>query len=199
TFQLGFNAKIRKIELDPDYDVFRRLQWQEITPSLSQFFGAKKQKYILPSGGDDAMKSAYKKMALQLSKSDSANIFVDDEMVASDTASAIMIFASPAENKIVSQFAQKMPAAVSIGQNSVSLFEQKYGDKDICSVIIFRNPDNLKLPVVWIWGKSTDALAQISRKIPHYGKYGYLVFNNGRNILKGNWPVENSPLTFTFK
>lgn len=198
-FQLGFDSKISKIELDPDYDVFRRLQWQEITPSLSQFFGAKNQKYILPSGGNDSMKRAYRKMAMQLSKSDSTNIFIDSELAKGDTTSAIMIFASPAENRIVSHFIQKMPAAVSIGQNSVSLFKQKYGDKDICSVIIFRNPDHLKLPVVWIWGKSTNALAQISRKIPHYGKYGYLIFNNGRNILKGNWPVENSPLTFTFK
>ena len=198
-FQFSFDSKISKIELDPDYDVFRRLQWQEITPSLSQFFGAKKVKYILPSGGNDAMRRAYRKMAMRLSKSDSTNILIDNEFAKGDTASAIMIFASPAENKIVSQFAQKMPAAVSIGQNSVSLFEQKYGAKDICSVIIFRNPDHLKLPVVWIWGKSTDALAQISRKIPHYGKYGYLVFDNGRNILKGNWPVENSPLAVTFK
>jgi len=37
-------------------------------------------------------------------------------------------------------------------------------------------------------------------KLPHYGKYSYLVFDstNGENVAKGQWEVKNSPLTLDF-
>jgi hypothetical protein len=34
----------------------------------------------------------------------------------------------------------------------------------------------------------------VARKIPHYGKYSYLVFRGDRNREKGVWPVVSSPL-----
>lgn len=34
----------------------------------------------------------------------------------------------------------------------------------------------------------------LSTKIPHYGKYSYLVFNESRNQVKGTWAVESSPM-----
>jgi hypothetical protein len=36
----------------------------------------------------------------------------------------------------------------------------------------------------------------VARKITHYGKYSYLAFQNGKNVNKGVWPVENPPLIF---
>ena len=35
---------------------------------------------------------------------------------------------------------------------------------------------------------------RISTKVPHYGKYSYLVFEHARNVAKGTWPVTQSPL-----
>jgi hypothetical protein len=37
-----------------------------------------------------------------------------------------------------------------------------------------------------------------SRKLPHYGKYSYLVFVDGSNRRKGIWPPGRSPLTHEF-
>ncbi len=41
-----------------------------------------------------------------------------------------------------------------------------------------------------------QALPGLARKLPHYGKYSYLVFAGKRpdNQLKGQWPVTESPL-----
>jgi hypothetical protein len=35
---------------------------------------------------------------------------------------------------------------------------------------------------------------EVARKMTHYGKYSYLVFTEGRNQVKGIWPVLESPL-----
>jgi hypothetical protein len=43
---------------------------------------------------------------------------------------------------------------------------------------------------------STDfaSLPRIGQLIPHYGKYSYLVFNGAKNVGKGQWEPESSPL-----
>jgi hypothetical protein len=39
----------------------------------------------------------------------------------------------------------------------------------------------------------------VARKITHYGKYSYLAFQGGKNLDKGIWPVETSPLIYEWK
>jgi hypothetical protein len=34
----------------------------------------------------------------------------------------------------------------------------------------------------------------MGRKIPHYGKYSYLVFDGARNVSKGIWSTSESPM-----
>ena len=43
----------------------------------------------------------------------------------------------------------------------------------------------------------TAAVAGLARKLPHYGAYGYLLFEGSepRNVMKGQWPSTGSPLT----
>ena len=44
--------------------------------------------------------------------------------------------------------------------------------------------------------ESGDSLAKtIGVKVPHYGKYSYLVFEGSRNRVKGTWDAASSPLT----
>jgi hypothetical protein len=45
---------------------------------------------------------------------------------------------------------------------------------------------------------SADAAHASIRKIPHYGKYSFLVFDSGDNKLKGIWPAAESPLIHHF-
>lgn len=46
---------------------------------------------------------------------------------------------------------------------------------------------------------SPSAAAAVGRKIPHYGKYGYLVFTDGENKSKGTWEPADSPVVHRFK
>jgi hypothetical protein len=42
-----------------------------------------------------------------------------------------------------------------------------------------------------------EALSGLGRKLPHYHKYSYLAFEGDEpvNVLKGRWPVIDSPMT----
>ena len=45
---------------------------------------------------------------------------------------------------------------------------------------------------------SPEAAAMAARKIPHYGKYSYLVFSEGTNRAKGTWEATASPTAHEF-
>jgi hypothetical protein len=52
-------------------------------------------------------------------------------------------------------------------------------------------------PLAWLGAHSAEALPGLTRKLPHYGKYGFLVFSGAApdNTQKGQWPVRSSPLS----
>ena len=60
-----------------------------------------------------------------------------------------------------------------------------------------RHPANPERTVGWIGAVLEESLPGLARKLPHYGKYGWLVFSGEApdNIRKGQWPVRSSPLS----
>ena len=64
----------------------------------------------------------------------------------------------------------------------------------IASVRHPQNPDNV---LVYLSTENKEAVPGLARKLPHYGKYSYLVFegNEPANIGKGEWGSVNSPLS----
>jgi len=52
--------------------------------------------------------------------------------------------------------------------------------------------------IALFFGPDGEAIRDVGRKLVHYGKYGYLVFEGSQNIAKGSWEVRNSPLIHHF-
>jgi hypothetical protein len=61
-----------------------------------------------------------------------------------------------------------------------------------------RNPQQADQVLVWLKAGTPAAMPGLARKLPHYGKYSYLVFEGDEpaNIIKGQWPVVDSPLDY---
>jgi hypothetical protein len=64
-------------------------------------------------------------------------------------------------------------------------------------VLMARQPDHPDQALGWLAAEQPDALPGLGRKLPHYGRYSYLGFRGVQpeNLLKGQWPVVDSPLT----
>jgi hypothetical protein len=41
-------------------------------------------------------------------------------------------------------------------------------------------------------------IGRVGSLLSHYGKYSYLVFSNGKNVVKGNYSNTKSPLSYSF-
>jgi hypothetical protein len=63
--------------------------------------------------------------------------------------------------------------------------------------VLGRQPQSPDQALGWLAADSAAALPGLGRKLPHYGRYSYLGFTGTApdNVLKGQWPVVNSPLS----
>ena len=59
-----------------------------------------------------------------------------------------------------------------------------------------RHPHNPDLVVIYVSASSEAAANALARKLPHYGKYSWLVFagDEATNEATGEWPIGDTPL-----
>lgn len=194
-FELAVTGKVIQVAIDPEFDLFRRLHWAEIPPSLGNAFGAKQVLMILPNAGDVDQQSWYQQLAKIWATRDNFSVITDNQLDALPTDVAVWVLGR--QNKFYPLVAQALPKY----NASISTSEAKLGDKTLplaenSTIIVTRNPNNPQMVVVGLTIHSKTAISGLARKLPHYGKYSYLAFtdNAPTNSAKGQWPAVNSPL-----
>jgi len=187
--------------VDPDFDIFRRLDPSETPPTLADVFGKDKLTIVLPGLAIPEMKEAYSALANELLPHGieiDANIVNDyDVDVEGITSGAIIFLGTPSEN-------QAIPAAWlngdqwSVNENGFLVDGQSFTDFNNTLVAVGRHPDTSEIATAFIIVKNAPDALVIGRKLRHYGKYSYLVFQSESNIAKGLWKVAESPLIVKF-
>jgi hypothetical protein len=86
---------------------------------------------------------------------------------------------------------------VSIDQSVVKIGKTQIPREKHSVVFTTWNPANKEMAIILIASDLPDALLGLGRKLPHYHKYSYLAFEGDEpaNIVKGRWPVFDSPMT----
>jgi hypothetical protein len=197
-FTREFDSRPLRVDVDPEFDLFRRLDREETPPALSLGLGAKKMLVVLPSAEDPLMISAYRRFADSLASSGPDKlIIVEDTQIGdipSDMAVTILgwgnLFARMALESFSGYGVTEDTERIHIGGG---VFVR---GMHTC-VLAGRNPRNRDLSLSLIASGSPLSLSGLSRKLPHYHKYSYLVFKGDEPsiVAKGKWPVFDSPLT----
>jgi hypothetical protein len=200
-FSYVYNSRPVAIDVDPQFDVFRRLDRNEIPPSLSQVFGSDKITIVLPGSENETVLKAYKSLAESWSKSEPEKfeMIIDKDIESIPDNRAIWLFGQ--SNK----FKETMITALSDYQITISEEQYQIGQSAVIPgknsiIIATRNPQNPAYVMVWLSADNEAAMPGLGRKLPHYGKYSYLAFEGEEptNILKGQWPAVNSPMSKQF-
>ncbi|MBL7052894.1 MAG: hypothetical protein ISS00_04000 [Candidatus Marinimicrobia bacterium] len=159
---------LSRLAIDPNFSVMRTLDESEIDPTLRNILNQKSFSFVVPSLSED-WKNLAKSFASSVNSDAEFETVLDDNLA--NFGAKIYLGVLPKNQKI-----------------------------DACEIITENNG------LVWAFRQDTDApglvvysenieqLSPLVRKLPHYGKYGYLIFENGKNIAKGNHEVTDSPL-----
>ena len=192
----AFIERPLRVDVDPEFDVFRRLAADERPPALSQVFGSNRITVLLPAGASAEMRRRYKQLAEVWPASPGATreIAWDNKTDQLPETGAVVILGK--ENKFHRLIEKKVGSGLEITHHELSVNGEKYPTNDLSYVIAAGSTRDIPVPVLWVVTDNPGAIPGLVRKLPHYGKYSFVLFNGSEptNIGRGVWPVSNSSM-----
>lgn len=176
------------VAIDPRFDLFRRLLPGEEPVSLSAVLGGERLLILLPVDAPEPLREAYRQLAESWAAGQSGvEVRADSEFAALPTDRPVILLGW--QNRHLDAL-RTLPEKKA---NEVSLEKQRWSRSDHSFVLTARWQNQ---PLAWLATDDLAAVAPLARKVPHYGKYSYLVFEGAavENRLKGQWPTDDSPL-----
>lgn len=187
-------ARPLRVDVDPAFDVMRRLDPLEVPPALSTIFGAKDQLFVLPATASDDEEDAWRQLAADWARPDEPRLVLDSELSAlPDTPAWVLGW----DNRFGSEVARRLKdQGVRIGAGSVTVGADEMPRDDHSLVVVARAPGDPAAAFGWVAAAPIDAISGLARKLPHYTRYSYLGFRGPEpeNMAKGMWQPLSSPL-----
>jgi hypothetical protein len=181
------------LSVDPLFDLFRRLDPSEIPSSVGRLFGAGELTLVLPAAAPAEEKSAYQKLAREWAARGKGIEIVWDKKLR-DIPKGRMVWLFGRHNSLAKSFLATAPEKpLRLEKQTLQLGNREYSLANHSFVLTARKPQT----VGWISAHGAHLIPLLARKLPHYGKYSYLVFQGERlgNAGKGQWPLTDSALT----
>ncbi len=192
-FQFDFKNPPITVSVDPQYDVFRKLHRSEIPTALSQTYGAAEAIIVLPQNVDENTFNAYQNIANHWNETDKVVIKKDSDVTDNDLLNRA-VWLMDMNNILTKDMVPANDTQFSVTQQGIILNEDSYNSQEFSWAITLQHPKSPEFSMTLLHINSIDLMDSVSRKLPHYGKYGYLVFKGAQNIQKGEWHIEKSPL-----
>jgi peptidase M28-like protein/peptidase M1-like protein/PDZ domain-containing protein len=185
------NGAAQRIEIDPQFQLYRRLSPLEVPPSLSKAFGA--EKVLIVVSAQDA--SVYAGLAKAWTR-DGVEIVMDNKLDALPADRAVWVFG--AGNRFAPAVVNALKPYGASLDSTASPYPAPQAAKAAgrSLVAVARHPQNPDSVVVYVSSPGEAAANALARKLPHYGKYSWLVFtgDEATNEGTGEWPVGDTPL-----
>lgn len=204
-------GSLAAVRVDPFFDVFRRLDRSETPPTIGDIFGASSQLLILPSLSPRL--EAWRALAESWATDGDVRIVLDTELEEIPQDRAVWILGEPTMGvanetlrKAVLQKGALEKFSLSYATWKLPTMKPPYVEPfltqfDYSGIQVARHPDDEDLTVGLIRCYKEAAIPGLARKLPHYGKYSYLLFEGEEptNVAKGEWATDTSPLSWTAK
>ncbi len=162
------------LAVDPEFDLFRRLAAAEAPPILRDVTYDAGAAVVVAAAADGARKAA-----LELARAllGSAPRLVESPAAAG--SAPLLIVGVDAEVAAALADASLPPVPPMLaGRGTARVWAARAGDRALAVVM----------------ASSPAALAALARRLPHYGRQGYLVFDGAEVVERGGWPAAGGPL-----
>ncbi|MCZ4303280.1 M1 family aminopeptidase [Zoogloeaceae bacterium G21618-S1] len=183
-----------RVDIDPDYDVFRLLDPTERPASLARVFGAKTQWLVLPASAQADVLAAWRALAQAWARRyDNVEVVMDDALDALPGTDAVWLLGW--DNRWRTAAGDRLAGAnQTVDAETVRIGADQYPRAAHTAVLL--DADTTRDPLAWIGADDPADIAALARKLPHYGSAGRLVFARGSTVnqRKDALPVARSPL-----
>ncbi len=188
------SARPLRVDVDPAFDVMRRLDPLEVPPALSTIFGSEGPLYVLPSSASEEELAAWKQLAVDWARPEEPRFALDSELGSLPPES---VWVLGWNNKFGGEVARRVAVqGVEVGKESVSIVDDDLPRANHSLILVARAEGNVEAAVGWVTAEPVQAIPGLARKLPHYTRYSYLGFRGPEpeNVAKGMWQPLSSPL-----
>ncbi len=193
-FTIYSDSRPVRLVVDPDVDLFRRLDPSEIPPSINGIRGSESLVAVAARRITPELLKASKTLLEALGKGD-VPVLREEAVSPRDLAGRDVLFLGlPGGSGILPPF----PKGLAAEKDRFTLEGVEYSSPSDALFAVFGHPSDKGRVAALFLPLSADAAVKAARKIPHYGKYGYLAFSDGVNKAKGSWETTGSPTIHEF-
>lgn len=193
-FEVSVPSRPIRVAVDPWFDVFRALLPGETPVALGNLFGSERGLIVLPAAAPQDFKPGYRLLAeTWQSGHPKWEIRWDDAVETLPEDRAVWLLGW--ENRWIERFAEQARGVeLQPDRRSLRLAGEDTLDGTAVSPVLTAWQG--EQPLGWLAADNPAALPGLARKLPHYGKYSYLVFSGSApdNRAKGQWPSGDSEL-----
>jgi hypothetical protein len=180
--------------VDPDVDLFRLLDPGEIPPIINGIKGSGSLVAVVAGSVSTEILEASRILLEGFGQKD-APILPEAETSPEQLKGHDILYIGLPKGK---DYLSSLPEALSVSQNRFTLDGKTYNAPGDTLFVVLPHPKDAERVIGLFLPLSAKGAASTARKIPHYGKYSFLVFQDGVNQAKGTWPVSASPLIHVF-
>jgi len=202
TLDVDLPGRPLSLEVDPDFDLMRRIDRREIPVTLSRILGSDTVLVVLARDLSPELAAAYRELAAEWDEGQQLTVLEEEDLPVEwipDHATWYFGWGTAAR-----RLAGSLPEVELAGT------QEAMGKRSAATIAGTTYDEGLVVLAGAFPGSSGDAawaligvdhpadVAVIGSKVPHYGKYSYLVFQDGKNIGQGIWTGASSPLVRRF-
>jgi len=195
-FTLESSTAPLRLDIDPAFDLFRQLAAGETPPVLHDMLGAEDGLVVLPARAPESLYAAYRALA-EAWRTDHPRLrIVDDDRLHALPDQPVWLLGW--SNRFLQEFRAQMEASgapARIEKNHAEIAGRTYPGDAFSLAMTLPHADTSR-PVAWVATSDTKPVRGLTRKLPHYGKYSYVVFSGDAPTIqsKGVWPAADSSL-----
>jgi hypothetical protein len=194
SFSLSADAKPRRVVIDPEADLFRRLDPAEIPPTVNGIRGSTHLMVVAARGLPADILEASKLLLAAMGK-EKAEIHREEDTPPSLLAGHDVLFLGLPDGN---GYLPNLPGGLSVSRGKFMLGGKTFQSREDSLFAVLPHPSDGDRVAALFVPFSTEAARRSARKIPHYGKYSFLAFAGGKNREKGTWEVTFSPTAYDF-
>lgn len=192
-FNIETATEPRRLVVDPEVHLFRRLDPAEIPPTVNGIKGSTGL-LVVAAEGLSANGREAAGMLLQGLGQAGARIVPETQVAKADLQGHDLLFVGwPTRTELL----PTLPAELRVEDGMITLEGEKFRRDETDLFAALPHPTQ-RGRVAALFLSASPTAATTARKLPHYGKYSYLVFTAGNNVAKGTWPVKTSPVIHEF-
>lgn len=191
-------ARPMSLEIDPNFESFRRLDQREISPMLNRFVTDTQRSVLLPTHGTEEERQPYQELAKRLAAQDQHNTVSVKADGDARPAGSVLVLGGPGVNGAIDWATSGCRDQVSLEKDGATIEGHTYQGPNMALLISCSHPEQPDRVVTLFYGVSPPAAVKVARLLFFYGWQSYLVFQDGVVIARGNFSPAKHHLQVIF-